>query len=161
MKHRITITLVFFCLTVLAQAQGQSKNNAMFLELGKTGVMYNLGFDHRIANKSVGLRMTLGSNFGSNVNAFSTLGGAYYLFGQKNNHLEFGVDIGYLKTDEISDDQFALFYPDFSISTFYTSMNIGYRRYGQKTVFRIGISPGFIKTGSIRGGYISYGFTFN
>jgi hypothetical protein len=73
-----------------------------------------------------------------------------------------GIDVNYLSVNEISDDQIGipLVYPNYTIKTYYASLNCGYRKYGNNSLFRIGISPGFIKTEFIPGGYISYGFIF-
>jgi hypothetical protein len=89
-------------------------------------------------------------------------GGGYHLIGKTSNFLEVGADLNYLSVDEVSDDQrgFVLIYPDYSIQTYYVSINIGYRRYGKSNLFRIGFAPGFIKQDFIPGGYISYGITF-
>jgi hypothetical protein len=163
MKHYITTILsLLFCLTVCNAQTAAKKNNALSIELGKTGLIYNLNYDHRFHNKSYGARISIGSNFAKYLSAFSTGGGGYYLIGNTNNNFEVGIDINYLIVDEVSDDQrgFALLYPDYSVKTFYTSMNFGYRKYGHKNLFRIGISPGIIENEFIPGGYISYGFIF-
>jgi len=134
----------------------------MSFELGKTGLIYNLDFDHKFQNKDFGFHINIGSNFAKYLSAFSTGTGGYYLLGKRNDHFELGIDLNYLVVDEVSDDQkgFVLLYPDYSIKTFYASANIGYRRYGHRTLFRIGISPGFIKNDFLPGAYISYGLTF-
>jgi hypothetical protein len=164
MKRNSIVGFCFlFCLPVCtAQPRERIKNNALSLELGKTGLIYNLGFDHRFQDKNFGIRIGIGSNFAKYLSAFSTGGGAYYLTGKNNNHLELGIDISYLIVDEVSDDQkgFTLIYPDYSIKTYYTSLNIGYRKYGKRSLFRVGVSPGFIKDGFVQGGYISYGLRF-
>ena len=63
-----------------------------------------------------------------------------------------------------SDDQkgFAsiFVYPDYPLKTIYPSINLGYRRYGKNSLFRVGLAPGMIQGKLIPGGYISYGFTF-
>lgn len=161
--HLIIILFLLLCHTFCtAQTTGTTKNNALSLELGKTGLIYNLSFDHKFPDKNPGLRITIGSNFAKYLTAFSAGGGGYYLFGKKKSHFELGFDLNYLKVDEVSDDQkgFVLLRPDYSIKTFYASMNLGYRKYGDKGLFRIGISPGFIKNDFLPGGYISYGFLF-
>jgi hypothetical protein len=163
MKHNLTIIIIlFFCKVVCnAQTTGKkSNNNAFSIELGKTGLIFNLSFDHKFPAKNFGYRINIGSNFAKYLNAFSTGGGGYYLFGQKKNYFELGIDLSYLNVYELSDDQkgFILLTPDYSIKTFYASMNLGYRKYGDKGLFRIGISPGFIRSDFLPGGYISYGF---
>jgi hypothetical protein len=62
---------------------------------------------------------------------------------------------------EESDDQRGIpVYPDYSVETVYPSLNIGYRMCGDNTIFRIGFSPGIIKSEFIPGGYLSFGFRF-
>jgi hypothetical protein len=164
MKHNLTIVfLLFFGLTVCnAQTKSKTSNNAFSFELGKTGLIFNLSYDHKFPDKNLGYRINIGSNFAKYLNAFSTGGGGYYLFGQTKSHFELGIDLNYLNVGEVSDDQkgFVLLYPDYSIKTYYASMNLGYRKYGDKVLFRIGVSPGFIKNDFLPGGYISYGFIF-
>jgi len=145
-----------------AQTPAKSNNNALSFELGKTGLIFSLSFDHKFKDKNLGFRITAGSNFSRYLTAFSTGGGGYYLFGQNKKHLEVGIDLHYLNVDEVSDDQkrFVLMYPDYSIKTFHASMNVGYRKYGRRSLFRIGISPGFTRNEFLPGGYVSYGLTF-
>ena len=96
------------------------------------------------------------------MTAFTVGGGGYYLIGEEKKFLELGADLQYLIINEVSDDQkgFAFLYPDYSIKTFCTSANIGYKSYGKRTVFRFGVSPGFIKGEFIPGGYASFGIVF-
>jgi len=158
----ILLLLTFYASFSRAQTFQKFKPNALILEIGKTGLLYNLSFDHRFKDHHAGVRVGIGSNFAKYLNAFSTGGGAYYLFGKSERSFELGVDLNYLSVNEISDDQkgFALIYPSYTIKTFYASLNCGYRKYKNKSLFRIGISPGIIKTALIPGGYISYGFIF-
>ena len=91
-----------------------------------------------------------------------TGGGIYYLAGKGENFFEAGADAYYLDVYERSDDQRSLVfvYPDYTVKAFYATANLGFRRYGTATLFRIGLSPGFIKTGFVPGGYISFGLRF-
>jgi hypothetical protein len=164
MKQK-TIAIVYFLFTFIicrAQTISNSRNNALSFELGKSGLIYNLNFDHRFQDKDFGFRFGVGSNFAKYLQAFTTGAGGYYLVGHEINFLELGIDLNYLSVDEVSDDQkgFSLIYPNYSIKTFYASANFGYRRYGKSTLFRIGVSPGFIKNEFLPGGYISFGLTF-
>ncbi|MFT3706004.1 MAG: hypothetical protein QM802_26795 [Agriterribacter sp.] len=86
--------------------------------------------------------------------------GGYYLIGGKKYFLELGVDLQYLVSDEVSDDQkgIQLVYPDYSTNALYSSLNVGHRVYGKHTLLRIGFSPGLIKSEFVPGGYISFGF---
>lgn len=166
MKHTLTtIFAIFICVTLCnAQTTEKPKLNAFSFELGKTGLIYNLNFDHRFAAKNFGFRFGVGSNLAKYLNAITLGSGGYYLIGSRNRFLELGVDIQYLVVEEISDDQRGIadifVYPNYSIKTLYPSLNIGYRRYGKNGLFRVGFSPGIIKSELIPGGYISYGFTF-
>lgn len=166
MKHTLnTIFLLFICGTFCnAQTTGKSNLNALSFELGKTGFIYNLNFDHRVASKKFGFRAGAGSNLGRHLNVISIGGGGYHLFGSENKFFELGLDIHYLIVNEESDDQrgFAsvFIYPNYAIKTTYPTLNLGYRRYGKNALFRVGLSPGIIKNKLIPGGYISYGITF-
>lgn len=145
-----------------AQTSNASQRNALSVELGKTGLIYHLNVDHQLAGKKVGFRLGAGSNFAHYLNAIVAGAGSYYLAGTQNCFLELGADLQYVIVDEVSEDQksFSLLYPDFSIKTFSPSLNAGYRSYGKRTLFRIGLSPGIMKSGFVPGGYVSYGFRF-
>ncbi len=158
-----TILAIFTGLTMCnAQTTAKPKRNALSFELGKNGLIYNLNFDHKILSKNFGFRLGAGSNLANYLNAVTVGGGGYHLIGKTKRFLELGVDLQYLIVDEVSDDQrgFAFVYPNYSIKTLYPSSNLGYRSYGKKTLFRVGFSPGLIKSEFIPGGYISYGVTF-
>lgn len=162
---QISMILLFFLFSgevCNAQQLNKQNINAISFELGKTGLLYNINFDHKFKN-DFGVRFGIGSNLNKYLSVFTTGAGSYYLIGHSKNFLELGVDLFYLSVEENSDDQkgFPLIYPDFPIKTYYASANIDYRRYGAKTLFRIGVSPGFIKDKFLTGGYISYGWRFN
>ena len=165
MKHNLILIIIFlFAFTICnAQKSSNEKRNAVSFELGKTGLIYNVNFDHKFRDKNFGVRFGVGSNLGKYLQAFTGGGGGYYLMGHSKDLFELGIDVNYFSVDEISDDQrgITLIYPNFPIKTYYVSGNIGYRRYGAKTLFRIGVSPGFIKDKFLPGGYISYGWRFN
>lgn len=164
MKFSLTafFALLFSVTICFAQVTEKPKNNAVSLELGKTGLIYNLAFDHKSMTNNFGFRVITGSNLAKYLSAVSLGGGGYYLVGQRIRFLELGVDLQYLIVDEVSDDQkgFAFVYPDYSIKTLYPSLNCGYRAYGKRTLFRIGFSPGLIDGGLVPGGYLSYGLRF-
>ena len=50
------------------------------------------------------------------------------------------MDLNYLSVDGASDDQKGVssIYLEYPIKTYYVNANIGYRRYGRRTLFRIG-----------------------
>lgn len=164
MKHTLTvIVLCILCLTnSFAQKPEKSKFNALSFELGKNGVICNLTFDHKFAGKNLGIRAGVGGSFGSYLKAYVAGGGGYYLAGKTKNFFELGVDIQYLSVVEFSDDQkgFPLVYPNYSVSTVYPSINLGFRTYGKKTLFRIGLSPGLVDGNAFPGAYISMGVRF-
>jgi hypothetical protein len=147
-----------------AQTKEAPKLNGVSFELGKTGLIYNLNFDHKLVSSNYGFRVNVGSNFDQYLNIITLGVGGYYLFGKIKNYLELGLDLQYLVADKVSDDQMSFasvfVYPDYSIRTIYPSINLGYRRYGKRTLFRIGLSPGFINGEFIPGGYLSFGFLF-
>jgi hypothetical protein len=164
MKNILLIILLFQSCLAFSQSNenNYSKNNAVSFELGKTGLIFNVNFDHKIDDKNFGYRIDAGSNFNQYLKLYTVGGGGYYLSGSERSFFELGIDLNYLSVTEVSDDQrsIAFIYPDYPIETFYGSMNIGYRNYGKKTLFRIGISPGFIKNDFLVGGYVSFGFRF-
>lgn len=155
MKSLLTVCFAILISVTLCNAQTieKSKLNAISFELGKTGLIYNLTFDHKSATKNFGFRLNVGSNIAKYLNAISVGGGGYYLVGKTNKFLELGMDLQYLIVDEVSDDQkgFAFVYPDYSIKTFYPSLNFGYRAYSKRTLFRIGLSPGLIDSDFVPG----------
>ncbi|RYZ23547.1 MAG: hypothetical protein EOO10_20980 [Chitinophagaceae bacterium] len=162
MKSLLTPICAILISVTLCSAQTTSKTNAVSFELGKTGLIYNLTFDHKVATKNFGFRLGVGSNLAQYLNATVVGGGGYYLVGNTNRFLELGADLQYLIVDEVSDDQkgFSFVYPDYSIKTFYPSLNLGYRAYGKQTLFRIGFSPCVIDNDFVPGGYMSFGLRF-
>ena len=145
-----------------AQSIEKRKNNAISLEIGKTGLILNLNYDHLFNNKMYGIRAGAGTNFGGTLIAITSGLGGYLLKGTIKNSLEMGADFNYLEVNEPSDDQRSgiIIYPNHTIKTYYANLNFGYRSYGKSTVFRIGLSPGVTKEGFIPGAYISYGIIF-
>jgi hypothetical protein len=162
MKFLSTAICTILVTVTISTAQTTSKLNAVSFELGKTGLIYNLTFDHIAASKNFGFRFGAGSNFAKYLNAMSVGGGGYYLVGKTNHFLEPGMDLQYLVVDEVSDDQksFSFVYPDYSIKAFYPTLNLGYRAYSKKTLFRMGVSSGVIDSDFVPGGYISFGLRF-
>ncbi len=151
----------FSLLLISAISNAQRKQvQSLSVELGKNGVVINIIYDHQFAPTGFGLRVGAGSNFAKYLRAYTATAGGYKLFGASNSLFELGVDIQYLDIDEVSDDQkgFTLVYPDFSTQTFFTSLNLGLRKYFKKGVFRIGIAPGLTKHGFLPGAYLSFGF---
>ncbi len=162
MKSLLTPFTAILVSVTLCNAQTTEKVNAVSFELDKTGLIYNITFDHKAATKNFGFRVGAGSNFAQYLNAISVGGGGYYLVGKTRHLLELGLDLQYLIVDEVSDDQkgFSFVYPGYSIKTFYPSLNLGYRAYGKRTLFRIGFSPGVIDNEFVPGAYTSIGLRF-
>jgi len=155
------ITLFFF--TNLFSQDKKIQQNSLALELGKSGLIYNLFFDKLFNDALFGIKVGLGSNFGKYTRALMFQAGGYRLFGKKNRFFETGIDLHYLDINEESDDQFGIssfVYPNYSTNTLYITFNAGYRNIYRKTIFRIGASPGFTKKEFIPGGYISFGLRF-
>jgi hypothetical protein len=160
--YSIIIILLFCSVLCNAQTPNKIKNNALSLEVGKTGLIYNLTYDHKLRNKNFGFRVIAGSNLAKYLQAYMVGAGSYYLIGKQSSFLELGADLNYLSIDEVSDDQrgFTIIYPNYSINTYYVSANFGFRIYGKSSLFRAGLSPGFAKNGFMPGAYISFGVTF-
>jgi hypothetical protein len=165
MKYILLIFILCIYSISYSQTQSLPKNTKskeyIFFELGKTGLIYNLGYDHQLAGKKAGFRFAGGSNPGKYQSLFNIGGGVYKLFGGVKKYFETGVDIYYMEVNITSDDQIgSLIYPDYPIQTFYLSSNIGYRSTNGKILFRVGVSPGLTKDEFIPGGYISIGIGF-
>jgi len=161
-KSLLTAICIILVSLPLCTAQTTFKANAVSFELGKTGLIYNLTFDRKAHSKNFGFRFGFGSNFAKYLNAIVAGAGGYYLIGKSNRLLELGMDLQYLAVNEVSDDQkgFSFIYPDYSIKTFYPSLNLGYRAYSKRTLFRIGLSPCVIDSYFVPGGYMSLGLRF-
>lgn len=120
MKINLSIFLPVFLLTNICAAQNTAhpKYNALSLELGKTGLIYNINYDHRFKEKNFGIRLTAGSNLAQYLQLINVGGGVYYLHGKGKHFFETGADLQYMKVDEVSDDQvgFAnlVTYPNYS-----------------------------------------------
>jgi hypothetical protein len=156
-KKIFSLFLIFFLFYGNINAQKSAK--AISIELGKTGVIFNLNYDQKFSK--FGFRIGAGSNFNKYLKAITFGGGGFYLLGTKNSFFEFGTELHYLAVEEFSDDQksFTLIFPDYETKTFLANINIGYRLYSSKTLFRVGVSPCITKNEFIPGGYLSIGLT--
>ena len=131
---------------------------ALSFELGKTGIIFNLNYDQKISK--FGFRFGVGSNFDRYLKASTFGGGVFYLFGKEKIFFETGAELNYLSIEKFSDDQkrgVSLVYPDYDTKTFLANMNLGFRVYSKKLLFRIGASPCVTKKEFIPGGYVSIG----
>lgn len=160
MKISLSVILFFFII-ISCKAQEPYKN-ALSVEIGRHGVIINLQYDRQFNNLHSGFRILTGTNFARYLNYKTVGGGVYYLLGNTNKFLELGAELYYLNVNEVSNDQvgFSFVYPNYTFQTFYPAMNLGYRRNGEKTLFRAGVSPAFINTRIIPGGYMSIGRRF-
>jgi hypothetical protein len=158
----IFLITLFFGSIGFAQTSELNRQNALSLEIGKSGLIYNLNFDHRFKDNNFGYSLRAGSNFNKYLKATDFTLGGYFLNGITKNFLELGLDLGYLSVHEVSDDQKrgSLLFPNHTIETFTMNFNIGYRKYGKHDLFRVGLSPGLYKEGFLPGAYISYGVSF-
>jgi hypothetical protein len=163
-RYLMIIAASFFVSLCSAQKGDNPKLNAISLELGKTGFICNVTFDHKFQASRYGVRIGAGSNLSIYLNVISFGGGGYRLFGATDKFFELGLDLQYLLVHELSDDQrgFAsiFVYPNYPVKTLHSSLNLGYRRYRNKSLFRIGLAPGIIGKEFVPGGYISYGVRF-
>jgi len=163
MKVFTLLIFLFFNLYVHSQSRPSVPGrNAVSFEIGKNGLVFNLSLDHKVQNNNFGFKANIGSNL--NVNTISIIpgGGVYYLFGKDRKFLELGLDMYYYYVDSPQDDVVGLplFFPNSDSNTLYPSLNIGYRKYKRKGIFRCGLSPGYIKPYFIPGAYVSWGFSF-
>ena len=138
------------------------KNQAVILELGKNGLLFNLYYDHKLKHHNFGFRGGAGSNLGVYTFAFTAGGGIFSLIGKNNKFFETGIDLHYFYVNSPQDDVVGLplFFPTENTRSWYPSMNIGYRKYKRKSIFRAGISPGYIKPYFIPGAYVGWGKIF-
>lgn len=163
MKNIILLILFSQAFSIsFGQTISAEKVNAFSLEIGKVGVIINIVYDHRIKKKNYGYKINVGSNFSKYQPVFQTGGGFYYLKGNNKNFLELGVDLGYFKYYEVSNDQrgLSLLLVKKYTTTLITNLNIGYQFSSNKNLFKVGISPGIINTGFVLGGYVGFGIKF-
>lgn len=160
---KLFILLLFIPASVCNAQEFEERNDAVSMEFGKTGFLKSFTFDHRFTPSDFGIRALLGGTYSQVRGAFQAGVGAYHLFGKSRRYFELGVDAAYLNVWVDNDDVIttvSLFYPDYPVSTIYTSMNLGYRAYGNKWIFRAGVSPGVLDGDFVPGGYVSFGLTF-
>jgi hypothetical protein len=164
MRNTIIIIILFCCLSNICfgQQKTNSKNNALSVELGKVGLIYNAVFTHTIKNKNYGYKINAGTNFSNYQKLLQAGGGAFYVKGKKNNFVELGLDLNYLNYNEVSNDQrgFNLLLLKKYTKTLYSNVNLGYQYSNNNNLFRVGISPGVMNTGFVVGGYVSFGIKF-
>lgn len=153
---------LIFSLTLFSQT-GKTYKYSLSAEIGKSGLIYSIVFDNTLKDTRYGLRAGAGSNFGKYTNVLMGLVGGYRLFGKGAHSLETGLDLHYLNISVTSDDQFRMssfVYPDYPTTTFYITMNAGYRLKARRVLIRAGVAPGFTKDEFIFGSYISCGLRF-
>jgi hypothetical protein len=161
MRSLIPFIAFLFC-SSFCYAQPKEKGmNTISFEVGKTGLIYNLTYDLQFPEQ-IGFRLVVGHNFSDYMSTITGGGGLYYLLGKNKRFFEMGADLFFLGIYNTNDDQrgIALVYPNYNFQGPYLSSNLGYRRSGKKTLFRIGCSPGLVDDAFVAGGYISYGIRF-
>lgn len=86
-----------------AQENDNFLRNALYLELGKNGLLINAVYDHTMQQKMYGIQFNLGSNFGANTIALTIGSGIYKLIGNHRQFLEFGLDLKYFILSIVQD----------------------------------------------------------
>ena len=161
MKSFIFIFLFFFNInSVLAQNRIESpKFNIISFQIGKQGILFNINYDHKFQNKNWGYKVETGTSFTKDFRVNTFAFGNYILKGQNTNFLELGLDINYLYSyisqDDVSGSGLTFFYDDYN--TLYPNLNIGYRKYYKRGMFRLGFAPGYLRDRFLYGGYVSIG----
>ena len=159
---KIFLSLVFVCIImfdVFAQQRNDSfvKKNAVYTELGGSGLLYSLNYEYRIpVNANQRLALGAGTSvIGTDKFNFIGITSVNYLIGRKNI-FEVGISPAYIFTN----------------SNFLMSARIGYRYESSSgLLFRVGFSPiygKFAETGLkeysgkviLPWGYLSVGYTF-
>ncbi len=146
---------------VFSQNKNESpKFNVVSFQIGKQGILFNVNYDHKFQNKNWGYKLETSANLfkGFQLNTFSI--GSYILKGNSIKNLELGFDINYLYTWTSQDDvkgANVTFFPEENFNTLYPNLNIGYRKYYQKGMFRVGFAPGYFRDRFLYDGYISIG----
>jgi hypothetical protein len=79
---------------IISKAQ-HANNNSLSGGIGKTGLIFNIIYDHGFNNKIFGIQLGAGSNFSGKFTAATAGGGAYYLVGKQNIQGDF-VPGGYI-----------------------------------------------------------------
>ena len=93
----------FFVFSILTMffyksfSQQTSSIKALSLELGKTGIIFNLNYDQKFSR--LGFRVGAGSNFNKYLKAITFGGGGYYLIGKEKNFFEIGTEVNYLSVE--------------------------------------------------------------
>lgn len=160
MKKTIFLFIYFLVVSTNLNTQQNNntfdRNNAVYLEIGGSGIWYSLNYEHRIPVQ-INQRLALGGGFSvipvDNSN-FIGIVSVNYLIGRKNI-FELGISPTYIFTN----------------SEFLMSARLGYRfESGKGFLFRAGFSPvygQFSLAGSEDGtkgilpwAYISFGYTF-
>lgn len=164
MKIAILYVGLFFWIPFYATGQQDMLKplNTLSVELGKTGIIWGAYWDKKFASGKSGFRVGGGHNFGRYYSAGMIGGGVYRLLGGDRDFFETGVDVVLFTGTLISDDQVSglgdIVYPRVTIAAIYPSVNLGYRRYGKKNIFRMGIAPSYLNKEFFTGGYISFGW---
>jgi hypothetical protein len=155
---KFILTCCFIILFIPGKGQNK-KLQSLSGELGKNGLIFSIIYDCQLSKSQFGFRTGAGTSFGKYVQGHTITAGGYKLLGKGKEFFELGIDVQYLSVTEVSDDQRGIptIYPDYQTTTLYPSLNIGYRKCNSKSLFRVGIAPGFTNDGFLPGVYISLG----
>ena len=158
----LVILLTSHC--VCAQNFNPKNPGTLIGELGKNGLVFNLLYDHYFSEEHFGFHAGGGTSIFNHYFELRTATiGFYFLIGRKKEFYDLGFEVQYHFADRHSDDQkgFILIDPPISYEGVYPFITVGYRRYSDRGVFRIGLAAGFIEKEFIAGPYVGYGIILN
>lgn len=158
----------FFYLVILifGQAANAQQQNikVLFAEAGKNGLVFNVLYDHHFIKKKLGVHAGGGTTLiNTNFELRTATIGACKLIGKKSTYLEIGFDLQYHFADEYADDVKGgtFVFPVKTYEGVFHFAIIGFRRYREKTAFRVGFAPGIVDKGFMPGAYIGFGSILN
>ena len=156
--------ILFFCNPAFSQEPIHNNPKTIIAEFGKNGLVFNLLYDHYFAQKHFGFHAGGGTTlFNRRYELRTATIGFYFLIGKKREFYDLGLDLQYHYSDIYADDVrgFIFIDPPITYEGFYPFVIIGYRRYSDKGLFRIGFAPGIIEKEFITGAYVGYGVILN
>ncbi len=85
MKRYVALTTIVVLITIHCNSQkiDVAHHNALSIEIGKTGMIFDLTYDHKFKTNSFGFRVIGGSNLGRYLTLKTFGGGGYSLIGKK------------------------------------------------------------------------------
>lgn len=133
-------------------------------ELGKNGLIPNLLYDHYFFKQHFGFHAGVGSTlFNKYFELRTATIGFYFLIGKKREFYDLGLELQYHYADNHAGDanRFILGSPIDSYKGVFPFLTVGYRRYSNKGVLRMGLAEGLINEEYIPGAYLGYGIILN